>query len=411
MRLVWTLVLQLSYLTMAIPSVAQEGESIMEPPRERFERSIPEQEERVKELLDNFKAEMLRKFQEQDRRIAAQQKTIEEQNETIQMILTHLDLLQDSGPSSEAEESLLLITGGWSSGYSSGPLSSVEVYPSTSGCSPPDLPAIRHGHTTFLTAGSNPVVATCGGRVGGNYDATASCLVLDQSNHRWDESRMGDLTMPRALTAVATLNSVGVFIIGGLETNNLRSSNFLAAGQMQWQEGPPLPVDMYSPCAVTITPTSFLSIFGDHICEFDAAIDGPTSINGWKEAGRLKTNREGWGGCAKIGQKVIIAGGLYNWGVLRSTEVLDLDTREITSGGDMASPRIWIHLATIRREGEEKVFAVGGSSDSLSTSLNTVEELVEEEESTTWATADSFLGQRKGSFGAVALPEELICPA
>ena len=69
----------------------QEGKS------ERFERSIPEQEERVKELLDNFKAEMLRKFQEQDRRIAAQQKTIEEQNETIQMIVTHLDLLQDSG--------------------------------------------------------------------------------------------------------------------------------------------------------------------------------------------------------------------------------------------------------------------------------------------------------------------------
>ena len=72
----------------------------MEPPRERFERSIPEQEERVKELLDNFKAEMLRKFQEQDRRIAAQQKTIEEQNETIQMIVTHLDLLQDSGKTS-----------------------------------------------------------------------------------------------------------------------------------------------------------------------------------------------------------------------------------------------------------------------------------------------------------------------
>ena len=90
----------------------QEGKS------ERFERSIPEQEERVKELLDNFKAEMLGRFQEQGERIATQeqkisrqsetiskleetiagqQKTIEEQNETIQMIATHLDLLQDSG--------------------------------------------------------------------------------------------------------------------------------------------------------------------------------------------------------------------------------------------------------------------------------------------------------------------------
>ena len=97
----------------------------MEPPRDRFERSIPEQEERIKELLDNFKAEILGKLQEQDKRIATQEqknveqelkilrqgdtisklgetitaqlKTIEEQNETIQMIATHLDLLHDSG--------------------------------------------------------------------------------------------------------------------------------------------------------------------------------------------------------------------------------------------------------------------------------------------------------------------------
>merc|ERR1719397_1801282 len=126
------------------------------------------------------------------------------------------------GPSTETqsntEESLVLITGGVDAGYfyfSS--LTSVEVYPSTRGCSPPPLPAERDEHTTFLTSEPSPVIATCGGRVGG-YD-TASCLVLDQSNQRWDESRMGDLTMPRSYSAVATLNSVGVFIIGGRATN------------------------------------------------------------------------------------------------------------------------------------------------------------------------------------------------
>ena len=101
----------------------------MEPPRERFERSIPDQEERMKDLLHSFKAEVVEKFQEQEKRIAEQeeriarqeeknvkqdekiarqsktilklektiaeqQKTIEEQNETIQMITTHPDLLQ-----------------------------------------------------------------------------------------------------------------------------------------------------------------------------------------------------------------------------------------------------------------------------------------------------------------------------
>jgi len=390
---------------MAIPSVTQEGESIVEPP------AIPSvtQECHYQELMISRQSETILRLEET---IAERNETIEWQNGTIQWqngtilklyktIEELNEMIQDSGPSCEAEAGLLLITGG------SGSLSSVEVYPSTSGCSPPDLPAGRNRHTTFLTAGPNPAIATCGGVVG--RDGTASCLVLDKSNHRWDESRMGDLTMPRDLAAVATLNSVGVFIIGGSGTNKKRTSDFLAAGQMQWQEGPPLPVDMeWGPCAVTITPTSFLSIFGDHICEFDAAIDGPTSINGWREAGRLKTSRTEGPGCVKVGQKVIIAGG-WNEGALCSTEVLDLDSREITAGEDMVSPRHWFHLATIRREGQEKVFAVGGLDDS--TYLNTVEELVEEEESTTWATADSFLGERRGVFGALALPEEFLCPA
>ena len=54
----------------------------------------------------------------------------------------------------------------------------------------------------------NPVIA-CGGKV----TITACCLVLDQSNQHWDESRMGNLTMPRKHSAVASLNSLRVFII------------------------------------------------------------------------------------------------------------------------------------------------------------------------------------------------------
>ena len=86
----------------------------MKKPAVRVERSIldSELEERMKELLDNFKAEVLEKFQEQDEKnaeqdlkiarqsetilkleetIAEQQKTIEEQNEKIQKISTQPD--------------------------------------------------------------------------------------------------------------------------------------------------------------------------------------------------------------------------------------------------------------------------------------------------------------------------------
>ena len=52
----------------------------MEPPRERFERSISEQEERMKELLDNFKTEMMERFQKQEERIGRQEEKNAEQD-------------------------------------------------------------------------------------------------------------------------------------------------------------------------------------------------------------------------------------------------------------------------------------------------------------------------------------------
>merc|ERR550517_1492780 len=155
--------------------------------------------------------------------------------------------------------------------------------------------------------------------------------------------------MMRYNSAAATLNDIGVFIVGGRETNNLRTSEFLATGTMQWHEGPALPVEMAFPCAVAITSTSFLAIHGTDIREFDTAIAGPTSSEGWREAGRwpgLKTSRVHHPGCAMIGQKVIIAGG-YNEEphdrVLSSTDVLDLIDRRISSGWEMAMPRYHFH--------------------------------------------------------------------
>merc|ERR550517_403895 len=147
---------------------------------------------------------------------------------------------------------------------------------------------------------------------------------------------MGDLTGARSYGAAATLNNIGVFIVGGGFTN--KTSEFLPAGTMQWQVGPALPVYMNSPCAVSITPTSFLAIHGTDIREFNTAIAGPTSSEGWREAGHwpeLKTSRINQPGCAKIGQKVIIAGG-YNeeplYRELKSTDILDLMDRRISSG-------------------------------------------------------------------------------
>ena len=181
---------------------------------------------------------------------------------------------------------------------------------------------------------------------------------------------------------------------------------------MEWQQGPALPLDMEYHCEVAIKATSFLAIQGDDIREFDTAIAGPTSSEGWRENGRwpkLKTSRSniggGWPGCAKIGQKVIITGG-YDGNTQRRTEVLNLITRKLSSGGNMSTPRRGLHLAVIRSGGLDKVFALAGY-DNGSAYLNTVEEWVEE--SGTWKTADN-LKEKRGYFGAVAVPKEVICP-
>ena len=73
----------------------------------------------------------------------------------------------------------------------------------------------------------------------------------------------------------------------------------------------------------------------------------------------------------------------------------------------LGSTREHFHLATVQREGQEKLFALAGWF-SGSTILDTVEEWVED--SATWKGADALTVARN-RFGAVAVPRELICPA
>ena len=119
----------------------------------------------------------------------------------------------------------------------------------------------------------------------------------------------------------------------------------------------------------------------------------------------LKTSREDHS-CAKHGDKVILAGGNGGRGVLQSTLVLDITTRTISTGGDMATPRKWFNLATISRGGGETTFALAGKS-SWFDYLNSVEEW--EEESSTWKAAGN-LDTARSAFGVVTIPKNIICP-
>jgi len=296
---------------------------------------------------------------------------------------------------------VVLITGG----YDNGALSGTEIYPT--GCSLPDLPSVRYGHTTFATTGPSTKIVTCGGNTG-SY--TASCLVLDVENQQWEENVVGKLPAHRRHAASVGIENVGTYLIGGICCHVSKTTDFLPAGSTEWAAGPAIPVDMDQPCAVVISQLSFLIINKNNIREYQVDISNPTSNSGWQSASKfpqLLTRRTYQPGCSKIGDQVVIGGGFNfqsEW--LRSTEVLNLSTRTITYAGDLNSARAYFHMATLTINGQQTLLAFGGQPEP--SNLNSVEQF--HTHNNTWTLASTTMEKARSEYGAVVVPRELVCP-
>ena len=288
------------------------------------------------------------------------------------------------------------------------------MFPPTSGCSPASLPVERNFHALFVTAEPNPRVATCGGVVGNGFTYLASCLVYNLENQRWEENMMGPLPQPRQGHAVVTLKNVGNYMIGGYVNNfnNERTTDFLAPGSQKWVVGPTIPMDMYQPCAVVISDISFLAIYGNKICEYQANTDQPTSYAGWVFATKwpqLQFSRDSGAGCScsKIDGKVVVAGGTTDAGNLRSTEVLDLETRKLEHAEDLTTPRYGMQIVTIKTvDGNHRALALAGYDPP--SALDSVEEF--DPQTLRWNPVPANLLAGRWGFGVVALPRKLVCP-
>ena len=98
---------------------------------------------------------------------------------------------------------------------------------------------------------------------------------------------------------------------------------------------------------------------------------------------------------------LVFAGGKDSSGnVLKSTEIIDLETTTISFGGEMEKKRAWFHLLSI----DGNLFAFGGIN--YGGDLADVEEFVEE--TGTWKPATSLSGARS-EYGGVAVNLDLIC--
>merc|ERR1719447_1838684 len=139
----------------------------------------------MQEKMEEKMKEMQEEMKEMQEKLAAQEAIITEMNSAIPVSTQNTN----PGTEIEAEDTHLLVTGRRHLGRRDY-VSSAEVYPASTDCSPPSLPASRLHHTMFVTAKPTPLVATCGG-IDGKFE-TASCLVLDPLNNRWDKDMMGD---------------------------------------------------------------------------------------------------------------------------------------------------------------------------------------------------------------------------
>ena len=205
-----------------------------------------------------------------------------------------------------------------------------------------------------------------------------------------------------------TLKNIGNYLIGGL-WNERRTTEYLAPGSQSWVSGPKPPVSMWEPCSVVISESSFLVIEEKHILEYQVDIENPTSDDGWQDTSKwpqLQTSRSSWPGCARIAQKVVIAGGGSS--SLSSTEIVDLETKTIQYAGNLNTARRFFHILSITTGGSERTFALGGD-DGSNNVFDSVEEL--DPDTMTWNTTPAKLAEKRYAFGAVALPRNLVCQA
>ena len=98
---------------------------------------------------------------------------------------------------------------------------------------------------------------------------------------------------------------------------------------------------------------------------------------------------------------------LSAWNTLQTTEILDLTSRTISKGGNLVTPRASFHMITFDNNGDSTTLALGGLDDDDNT-LKSVEKWNPETE--TWSEVEDQLEEKRGGFGLVALPKNLVCP-
>ena len=262
-------------------------------------------------------------------------------------------------------------------------------------CTVADLPHPRRNHVSLVTPGKNPRVLVCGGTAPDLYNPLRlldSCLSYNLSDRQW---------IHHSTTLEPYAWAAGVSLSGGSNPGSYifkrSGGEFLPQDSSVWQKGPEFPGGYTTarPCVVATTHTTLL-IFGVHgVFEYNAELE---VWDNWKTS-LLMGGRFGHA-CHLQGRKVVVAGGSSSRSAGITTELLDLDSREMRRAGDLTSDNYGSGMFQMGIPNREILIVFGGSNNSL------LEQWDPEVE--TWTPSPAIMA-RKYLFSATTVDASLVC--
>ena len=309
------------------------------------------------------------------------------------------------------------------------PTSTTEVVGSY--CEVPDLPfMLVHddkygsrgyvGYIAALTPDSLPLVC---GSIGDDSSGDV-CYTLNPGSQKWiKHSVIRDVALGSSAVTLEDGVYITGFYLGNVNYEGLTYSH-LPVGSTTWVTqyagGPDRGIGA---CTVAISPWNFLIIggglSGNQVWEYDSR-----NVS-WTQWSNLTIRRVSHA-CAVVGNNVVIVGGLdyadydngeFNSDALTSTTILNINTREERSGGDMNSARVYFSLIMV----EGKLVALWGA-DGFDESVyyqdyiqSLIHGLVETTETwdpitETWSLNEDWMGTPRAGYGHISGPPALFCP-
>jgi len=292
---------------------------------------------------------------------------------------------------------VLVLTGGNSE---DGMESSVQLFPSGSGCSVPALNAPRRDHITFSQGDS---LISCGGTSRSSQSKTSTeCVSVDLAAGAGAWVQHSSLTsVYREYASFAIINDMNCIVGGRIDAKT--SVECLDSATNFWVELPEeIPGDgVYNSCSVNLPDGSVLFIGGsyDNTQILQRSPTGEWDASSW---GQLASGVKGHS-CSLLaeGTKVLVAGGENIWGyTLANTHIIDIATKEQTTVGNMNVDRIQFTMAYL----DGAVVAVAGSNnDGKLDSAERYNEATEE-----WELLDFKTTPAVGNSGSVIISTDIL---